>query len=454
MRVGLFIFPVRFSSLMPIDIAYLAAYLKKHNHEVYARDFNCELSVRKDSDTWYWDNEEMQRGLFIQQNELVTQWVNDIVAFDPDVVGISTWTAQTFFSLSIARLIKERCPKTLVVIGGPQVALSSASCMQSTFVDYSVLGEGEITLREIVESQARDDPIPGTKHRIGNVVIDGGMREQIQDLDSLPFPDYSSFDFIKYLYPHYPILFNRGCTWLCSFCSLRLNWRNFYSRSAENIFAEIKDCATRYPSIQSFYSCDHSMNANIALLYRLCNLLIDDGTKRDFFGFGQVLNGMLDDDFLDKLAKAGFRDWGIGLQSGSDRILRSMKRPYTTALAERVFQAMNKRGMKIYTDFINGYPEETEEDFQQTLKFISRIRKYVDNITIHPVCFLGNNDLASNPKKYGIRVFENSTEWESEFNNPEIRKRRYKELIDHVSSLGICVRLPNSDREHFSKSQE
>ena len=51
MKIGLFIFPVRFASMPPIDIAYLSAYLKKRGHEVYIRDFNVEIRVENDCDT-------------------------------------------------------------------------------------------------------------------------------------------------------------------------------------------------------------------------------------------------------------------------------------------------------------------------------------------------------------------------------------------------------------------
>jgi radical SAM superfamily enzyme YgiQ (UPF0313 family) len=130
-----------------------------------------------------------------------------------------------------------------------------------------------------------------------------------------------------------------------------------------------------------------------------------------------------------------------------------MKRPYSAKIAEAVLRAMHSEGMVACIDFIIGYPTETEEDFQQTLQFISRVKDYVSNISIAPYCAICKNDLEFHPDRYGIYALNNGgNSWESEHSTPEIRAKRYKATLDLLDSLGISHRYSDSDRKFFSDS--
>lgn len=451
MKIGLFIFPVRFASMPPIDIAYLSAYLKKRGHEVYIRDFNVEIRVENDCDTRFWSQLINQQDLFNKNKVMIEKWVEDILAFSPDYIGISVWETELYFSQEIAKMIKNRRKDTKIIFGGPWCSFSSGRNMiQNEYVDYAVFGEGEFTLAEIIESQGSQNPIPGCLMKVDGKILDGGWREETINPDLFPYPDYSSFDFNKYLYTStYPILFNRGCNWNCSFCTHRTAWHNFRSRSAENIFAEIQHCFSTYPWIKRFYSCDHSINSNMKQVLEVCDFIITHGVQIEaFIGFGQVNPQMLKEDVIKKLKQADFKEWGIGVQTGSDRILKSMRRPYTAAQAEQMLEIMHKYDIRPAIDFIIGYPEETEDDFRKTLEFISRICKYVTNISVAPSCYIGNNDLWFHPERYGICALKGGGEsWESPTSTPAIRLKRYQIMMAHLSHLGISHRYSDEDRK-------
>lgn len=458
MKIGLFIFPVRFANLPPIDIAYLSAYLKSRGHEVYIRDFNVEWPVSNDCDGAFWKQERNQQDLFNRDLRKIESWVKDILDFHPDFIGLSVWSSQIYFSLEIAKMIKSKRKETKVIFGGPWITLTERGIhiiSESNYVDYIVFGEGEATLADIIESGNFKGLIPSCLRKINGNILDGGWRKGIKELNSIPFPDYDNFNFNKYLFSaYYPILFNRGCNWNCSFCCKSAIWKGFRSRGVENIASEIQLCLSKYPSIRRFYSCDHSMNSNMSLLYKLCNLIIERDIKNiEFLGFGQVNSGMMDEQFLKKLKKAGFVQWGIGIQTGSDRILRSMRRPHTALEAEIMLKRMHNQGMSLSIDFIVGYPEETEDDFKQTLEFASRVGRYVTNISVAPECNIFMSDLEFNFEKYGIRFpnYERNL-WESANTTPKIRSERYKIMLDHLTSLGISHRYSDSDRKFFSQN--
>lgn len=455
MKIGLFVFPVRFASLLPIDIAYLSAYLKRRGHQVYAHDFNIEIPVSNDSDSAFWGRSDNQQELFSKNKNTIEKWVENILDFAPDIVGMSVWDGQLYFSLQIAKMIKDKRKDIKVVFGGPWCSFAGTGLdyILGDTVDYIVYGEGEATLAEIVESGDSKGAIAGCRRKINGEIVDGGWRKEIPELDSLPFPDYTPFNFDKYLSPAYPILLNRGCNWNCSFCTHRLVWRCFRHRSPENIFKEIQHCFFQYPFIKRFQSCDHTMNANMTQLLELCDFIIAGNIKiEEFCGFGQVNPRMLEEEVILKLKRAGFNSWGIGIQSGSDRILKSMRRPYTAAQAEKMLETMHRLGVSSTIDFIIGYPEETEEDFGQTLEFATRVRKYVTNISVHPHCYLGGNDLALYPEKYGIYALNRGGDaWESVASTPAIRLRRYQTMIKHLVSQGVSHQDADTDREKFKK---
>jgi len=460
MRIGLFTFPVRFTNFPPIDISYLSAYLKNREHKVHIYDFNIELPVSNDCDSRFWEQEENQRELFNKNKTAVAAWVKDILDFSPDVIGMSVWPSQLYFSSEVAKIIKDKRKEIKIVFGGPWCSwIGRASQMiKCWYIDYVVFGEGEITLAEIVESENSRRPIKGCFSKINGQILDGGWRTETTDPNFIPFPDYDHAHFNKYLFDTtYPIAFNRGCNWNCSFCSHRTTWKSFRSRSAENIFAEIQKCFSKYPFITGFYSCDHSMNSNMSLLGELSDLIIERDIKNiKFMGFGQVNSRMIDRDFLKKLKIAGFTEWGIGIQTGSDRILKSMRRPHTAAEAERMLKEMHDQGMSLYIDFIIGYPEETEEDFKRTLEFAYRVRGCVKNISVC-CCVIGENDLEFNFNKYGIDAASSGygpDSWKSINSTPAIRARRYKVVMDYLSSLGISSKYSDQDRKIVTEQRQ
>ncbi|MFH0838584.1 MAG: cobalamin-dependent protein, partial [Candidatus Omnitrophota bacterium] len=153
MNVGLFSLPVRFAMFPPIDIASLAAYLRKRGHKVYARDFTIELPQDNDCDSGYWDPIIHQRELYERHTKLVEQWVDYMLSVSLDAIGFSVWPSQCYFSLQAARLIKEKKPSIKIVFGGPWCSHKKQgwNIITNESVDFLVFGEGEETLREIIE---------------------------------------------------------------------------------------------------------------------------------------------------------------------------------------------------------------------------------------------------------------------------------------------------------------
>lgn len=452
MRVYLIVPPVLFARQAPISIAYLAAYLKHRGHEVQARDLNIEISISNDSDDPFWSEYSHCSDFFISHRNLFEESVEKILNFSPKVVGFSIWSSTVFFALKMAEMIKERNKNILTVFGGFWCSGARGELILNNAVDMVVYGEGELTLADIVEDCDNKKQIPGCLIKYDGEIKDGGNRKEIDNLDNLPFPDLSFFSLNKYLFKnHAPISFSRGCDWKCSFCVTNFQWKEIRIRSAENIKNEIMYRLGQFSDLEGFQVSDPSINTDMNLLNNLCDLIIKDNIKASFHGcFAQIKPGMTPA-FLRKLKEAGFPSLCFGIESGSNRVLNKMRRPYTTEFAERVIKDAYNSGIKVVLGFIVGMPGESEEDFQGTLNFIKGVKNYVQHISdANEFTIMRGTYVACNPEKFGIIYNGSANTWETNETSWQTRKKRVEIFNDFVESLGI-LSFPHKDRERYSK---
>ncbi len=452
MRVYLIVPPVLFARMAPISIAYLAAHLKHRGHEVQARDLNIEISVSNDSDDPFWSEYSHCSDFFIGHKNLFEESVERILNFSPKVAGFSVWASTAYFALKMAEMIKERNKNILTVFGGFWCTGAREELILNDAVDIVVYGEGELTLTDIVEDCDSKKQIPGCLIKYNGEIKDGGNRKEIDNLDNLPFPDLSFFPLDKYLFKnHAPISFGRGCDWRCSFCITNSQWKARRIRSAENIKNEVIYRLRQFPDLEAFEVCDPSINTDVNLLNNLCDLIIKNNIKTSFNGcYAQIKPGMTPE-FLRKLKEAAFPALCFGMESGSNRILNIMRRPYTTELAERVIKDAHNAGIKVILGFIVGMPGETEEDFQGTLDFIKRVKNYVQFVSdANEFTIMRGTYVACNPEKFGIIYNDGAKTWETNETSLQTRRKRVEIFNDFVESLGI-LSFPHKDRERYSK---
>ena len=243
-KVLLLVPPVIYARRPSIGVAYLASYLKKAGHEVIAWDLNTEIDIENDGDDNFWSiwgpQEQHCIDLYNNNREVFDQWVKKIVEMNPDIVGFTFWTTSAWFSLKLAELIKKKAPKIITVLGGYLCNICGDAFIENENIDIVVRGEGENTLLEIADNVAEYGCIKSCKgilYKSKGPVVDCGLREEVKDLDILPFPDFSNFKMDKYLFKsHIPILFSRGCSWNCKFCTVNHSWKKIRIRNAKNIF--------------------------------------------------------------------------------------------------------------------------------------------------------------------------------------------------------------------------
>jgi len=447
----------------PFSVVCLAGYVRHHGHEPLSVDFNNalyhasspDLRVMWNADRYsFWENPDAIERLFHETRGTTDALVRRILESGARVIGFATHTTSFLASLALAERIKREDPSRLIIFGGYQCAREKAglSFAADPRVDGVAIGEGEQTLVEAlagVERTGRLLPIPGllVKDEKGRV-IDSGDREPIMDMDSMPFPDYSDFreDIRAGLYSdprRLDVFDGRSCVRRCAFCNEWQFWGRFRSRSGHRILEEIRHQMSEHPTINHFYFTGLLVNGNLRELSRFCDLVLESGLKFTWGGQSIVQPGM-DDKMLKKMAAAGCRWLGYGVESGSEKVRWRINKKFTNENAFKTLRATAEAGIKAQINVMFGMPSETRDEFQETLAFLTRVRPYLDSILAsQSFCVIDKDTpLHRNPERYGITNQDHHLFWESNGgdNNYAERFRRYEEFC----KLALFLKVPET----------
>ncbi|WP_028324532.1 B12-binding domain-containing radical SAM protein [Desulfatirhabdium butyrativorans] len=291
--------------------------------------------------------------------------------FRPDVVGISVLTVETASALKISWLCKEYDSRIPVVWGGIHPTFMTDQVLGYGPVDMVVRGEGEMTFLELCsrirEGNLNITDIPGLSFKNeANEIIHNAPRPLIKDVDSIPFPATHLL-----LYPesfHFKsigsMIVSRGCPLRCTFCSSRLFWeRRVRLRSADNIIQEIQSLQARHHAKYIMF-WDDSFSINKEMVIKYCKRFIEaqlnvkwrTATRAD----------LVDDELLCWMKKAGCVKLEIGVESGSPRIQKMIRKDVDNQIVQRAFKLIQKHHIATGAFFMAGFPEETEEDMQMS----------------------------------------------------------------------------------------
>jgi len=438
-----------------IGLAQLKSFLEIIGHEVFIFDLNIEFFHHvefTEKEKWASPDKEplieLAKVIASKYSNLINYYVEEILNTQSKIIGFSIWNSNMFFSLRVAREIKRKVKDRIIIFGGPECfpLYSGKFLIQDEAVDIVVYGEGEETLKEIVSSLDKSEKVKFTEGAIikkDSRIIDCGPRQPIDNLDALPFPDFNGYPLDKYLTNKLPIFFNRGCPRVCRYCAPNLmlvyRWR-----SANSIFEEIKCQLERYPNKDGFDSCSPSLNSNLREISALCNLILKDKIDFEWSGFTSI-DPSLSLDLLRKMRRAGCFGLNFGIESGSQKIINRMRKGFKIKDAARILQDAHNAGIETTVNFMIGFPGETEEDFQQTLNFISQNWQYISSIGSMSSCWIEPYTyIFDHPEEFDIITGSNEHNWYSRDgkNTPEIRKEREKRFQDFISSIGKVKTFP------------
>lgn len=305
--------------------------------------------------------------------------VDEIVKSNPLWVGFSVMTGpQTMHSAAMSKIIKGKSDVP-VVWGGVHPSLLASQCLNEDYIDIVVIGEGEDTAieltRRLEDKKSIEDVLGiGYKAKSNGEVrhIINERRSFIRDLDAPIYKlNFELLDVPKYFLSggrgKYKRMFSykssRGCPFNCGFCyNNEFNKRQWRSKSAEAVIADILYLKEKYHiDAVDFYDDEFYINKTRALeiLRR-----IDLPTKND------IRIDMITDDFAGQLKDLKVFSLLVGIESGSERILKLINKGITVEKIKEGTKILAKHDIRVIYSAIIGLPTETQDELNATIDLL------------------------------------------------------------------------------------
>ncbi|MBM4391886.1 MAG: radical SAM protein [Deltaproteobacteria bacterium] len=297
--------------------------------------------------------------------------------FDPQIVALTAKTLGWPAVIEIAQMVKATCPKALVVVGGPQLAIYPKESLTWDCFDIAAVGDGEETMLDIceaVESGSALDDIPGTCVRKGSDFVMNPSRSVPKDVDKYPMPAWDLVDVNRYhcltlLKPFATMVTTRGCPWHCGYCS-QVYSDKLRFRSPELVVDEMEWLVKNH-GVKEIVMFDETFTIGKKRMRKLSEEILRRNVNVKFNIRARV--DTVDREVLELLKRAGLRSIHMGVEAGTDRVLKIMNKQITREQTERAFRIAREVGIETRGYFMVGYYDATPQDIEEMINFSSSI---------------------------------------------------------------------------------
>lgn len=342
---------------LPLGLAYLIPFLRKANHKVEVLDIN----------GYQYSREEVKE---------------HIKKLDCDIICTGGLLTQYKYLKFLTAALKKYHPNVPIVIGGNIANEIPHLLFKHTSSDILMLGEAEITicqLADALENRAPFKNIDGLAYKENDNVIYTAPRKIIENIDSIPFPEWDLFPVETYIqnyqkvannYRAMPMIITRGCPFVCKFCYHSFMNEKARFRTPDNIISEMKYLIDKY-KINSVMFYDDLFLLNRKIVEELCDMLIQQ--KIDLKWNCLTRLEMLDENLILKMKKAGCIFISYGMESGSQTILDNMRKGINIQNAKETYKRIRKLGLINFGTFMLGYPGENMKTIRETVDYCKEL---------------------------------------------------------------------------------
>lgn len=344
-------------------------------------------------------------GSYVRQNsgcavEVIDQNLEDVTdeqilnkMKDTDILGLTCFTESRFEVFNFAARAKQANPCCMIIVGGPHVqTLDKEVLAHYPFVDIVVRGEGEETVLDLVNKKPLKE-ISGITWRCNDKVVRNQARMMASDIACFSF-DYSLINaqirgWKDYEIPYsllnlnaLPVIASRGCPFKCRFCAANRQWETSYRfLSPDDLVRKIEYYTKEY-NIGYFRFYDALFVGNETRLLAFCDLLEKSGISISFRIDVRVGTSYK---VLKRLREVGCDVLGFGIESGSDKVLKRIKKGITRKQAEETIRITRELGFWIIGFFMISLPDEDIEDITSTFELLDLFDEAnVQFFKIHP----------------------------------------------------------------------
>jgi anaerobic magnesium-protoporphyrin IX monomethyl ester cyclase len=348
----------------PLGVLYLAAYLESNGVQVEVAD----MTNRED---------DLEAAL--------------IPHMGADLYGVSSSTPQYPQALKILDIVRRHNPDAATVIGGPHASSLPEKCLKDGF-DFVVAGEGERALLGLIRQIEN-----------GRATAKVVSAPSIRDLDRIPYPARHLIDLKSYAYDidggrGTTLFTSRGCPYACAFCSKDVWPKGVRFNSSRYVMDELKQIMDVY-GLRHFLFLDDSLSLHRKRVLELCRLMEPLGIKWRCYARTSTT-----EETLKAMKSAGCVEVGVGVESGSQKILDMVNKGETVEENTRFVEMCKKMGLTANVFIMIGLPGETYETVDETRRWMERVRpqKFGFNMFMP----YAGTPIYNHPEEYDIRIYD------------------------------------------------
>ncbi|MFN8672881.1 MAG: radical SAM protein [Candidatus Sericytochromatia bacterium] len=354
---------------------------------------------------------------FPQSNAFVEYDYKRVLAQKPDIIGISSFTRTYSDAIEISRIIKKEMPHVLTIVGGHHISALPEDLDKN--MDIGVIGEGEVTLLEIVKAYYENTLSENTLANIAGIIFrnsDGKFektksRELIKNIDDLPVPYRTIVPNITGYWQD-AIFTSRGCPFRCKYCAISEFWESMRYHSVDRVIQELNLILAKPENVSSIVIYDDLFGINKKRLKTLVDAVRSEGIhKRVQFNCNGRAS-VFDEEIAQMFVDMNIKNVVFGMESANDRILAYMKGATTAKQNQRALDLCKKYNITAVPNFIVGFPTETRAEAADTYWFI---RRNIDDLTdfrVFPACPLPGTHLWDYAIEKGI-VKKDYASWQN-----------------------------------------
>jgi len=350
---------------IPLPYGYLKSNIDESKYEI--RIFDNTISNRLSTD------------------ELFKQ---DLREFDPDLVGVSTWSPMSIEAIDCLRIAKDIKHEVITCIGGAHATSYHEKIAGIRGVDFIFRGEADLSFSVFLEQLERQDPefskVKGLVYRGTECVVVNDVDRE-DDLDKIKIPDYDSIQLDYYVRNGYrwncppkinaPVWITRGCPYRCGYCAApELNGKPVRTHSIPYMMKWIKYLYFQR-GVRWINILDDNFTYHKKYAKEFCRAVIDLGLKGLRFGTPNGIRMERGDEELWGLMKqAGWKTLMVAPETGSEKTIKRMDKDLDLKIVPRVVKEIREAGLKVQGFLILGYPGESEEDLLATRELILKCK--------------------------------------------------------------------------------
>jgi anaerobic magnesium-protoporphyrin IX monomethyl ester cyclase len=337
-----------------------------------------------------------------------------------DAVGFSVPSSATYGLMARTRAVSRYDNDPLIMVGGVHPNFYPESTLRDFDADVVCVGEGEDTFVDLLartRRRRRFDDVAGVCYWRDGAPARTAARPLIRDIDLLPLPARHLLPAADLVMddrlgttdlPMAHVMFSRGCPFPCRFCAAAQTRIQY--RSGASARAELVDLTDRY-GVAGFAIVDDNFIVNKSRVRDICSSITDLGLRWSALSRVDTVDRAL----LSDMAAAGCLEVKFGMESGSERLLRAMRKNIRTDQIRAAVHAARRVGINVKLFLIHGYPGEDLDTTAETMALLAELAPAIDRVSLFRFVPLPGTYVYDHPDEFGLHGTEHDPGWDGDW---------------------------------------